>query len=213
MIEFAQNRISLFLMSSLFIYVVLLLPISEKGTKERAFTYSFLALIPFAVSWLINILFVYLNITASVIWCEIGMSIMLFGYLLYRMDKKNTKAFTIFIVYLIVVFILTIGMRIGMYKPWIKMGFSDLMIMNTAEFIHFISNVVMFMPFGLLPLINRKYGLRYGFGAVVFSCAIEATQLMLSIGECDIGDILGNSIGMVIGIAIAKIYLNNKARK
>ena len=63
---------------------------------------------------------------------------------------------------------------------------------------HFILNCIMFMPIGyMLPrLKSYKATVLFGF---ILSCCIEVLQLIMRRGTFEIGDIIGNSLGTVIG--------------
>lgn len=74
---------------------------------------------------------------------------------------------------------------------------------NPEELNHDLTNMLMFVPLGLLlPLINRKVfhtvSFSFLFGMVV-STLIESIQLLFRLGECDINDIIANTLGAVVG--------------
>lgn len=78
-----------------------------------------------------------------------------------------------------------------------------------------IYNVVIFIPFGLLLSVNFK---RANFWqkltcVLIFSLAIEITQFVLMIGVSDITDIITNTLGGFLGLALydlSKKYADNK---
>lgn len=68
---------------------------------------------------------------------------------------------------------------------------------------HSLLNAAMFLPFGyLIPCMNRYYLARWGFaviGGLVTSTVIESVQMIYSRGQCDIDDIIFNTIGAAVG--------------
>ena len=75
------------------------------------------------------------------------------------------------------------------------------------------SNVVMFIPLGLLcPLVTKKRPLLW---AVLFSCVIEVSQLIGHRGVCETDDVLCNALGAVIGYVILRCCMEGEpsARK
>ena len=77
---------------------------------------------------------------------------------------------------------------------------------DPAELNHDLMNMLMFVPLGLLlPLINRKVfhtaSFAFLFGMVV-STLIESMQFLFRLGECDINDIIANTLGAVVGYLI-----------
>ena len=80
---------------------------------------------------------------------------------------------------------------------------------NPEELNHDLTNMLMFIPLGLLlPLMNRKVfnkaSFAFLFGMVV-STLIESVQLLFRLGECDINDIIANTLGAVVGYLICVI--------
>lgn len=71
---------------------------------------------------------------------------------------------------------------------------------------HILLNVAMFMPIGAIyPLITTKVDGKIfssvSFG-ISFSTLIETGQLVFQLGNCDVDDILSNSLGALIGAVI-----------
>lgn len=67
-----------------------------------------------------------------------------------------------------------------------------------------ISNLVAFIPFGVMLGVNFKHVLcRYKIIAIfAFSLAVEIIQYALAIGVADITDIIMNTLGGFIGLAV-----------
>ena len=69
--------------------------------------------------------------------------------------------------------------------------------------IEMISNIVAFIPFGVMVGVNfKQLALRYKIAAIfAFSLAVEIVQLTLGIGVADITDIIMNTLGGFMGLA------------
>lgn len=70
-----------------------------------------------------------------------------------------------------------------------------------------LSNFIVFIPFGLLLSVTFKQvsfwrKLMYVF---VFSLSVEATQFVLAIGTTDVTDIMTNTFGGLMGLALYSI--------
>jgi glycopeptide antibiotics resistance protein len=81
---------------------------------------------------------------------------------------------------------------------------SDLTRWITYDLVEFTANVAMFVPAGLLFLLlagRRHWWLALACG-VALTCAIEFTQLFLPARFSDVRDILANSLGALVGVAI-----------
>lgn len=90
--------------------------------------------------------------------------------------------------------------------------------MNDMEKAYFVSNIIMFVPMGvLLPMLFKwsKYLLTSLPVAIVLSCLIELIQLKRKIGYCQLDDVVANIIGFLIGylgfVAIFEVVLGIKA--
>ncbi|GAB3030886.1 hypothetical protein GCM10027052_04070 [Parafrigoribacterium mesophilum] len=82
---------------------------------------------------------------------------------------------------------------------------SDLTRWITYDLLEFTANIAMFVPAGLLFLLlagRRRWWLALT-GGVALTCAIEFTQLFLPNRFSDVRDILANSLGTLVGVAIA----------
>lgn len=82
---------------------------------------------------------------------------------------------------------------------------------------HALLNTVMTVPLGILiPLIHHKLNkLSYAFlSGMMVSVMIETAQLIFKLGECDVDDIIANTLGAVIGYLICSFILkvNNAHR-
>jgi len=74
--------------------------------------------------------------------------------------------------------------------------------LGTIAFENLVYNVVAFVPFGIAQpiLLNRKNTFLLTFLAgTLLSAAIEGTQLVTLLGECDVDDVILNAAGVLIG--------------
>ena len=89
--------------------------------------------------------------------------------------------------------------------------------MNDMEKAYFVSNIIMFVPMGvLLPMLFKwsKYLLTSLPVAIVLSSLIELIQLKRKIGYCQLDDVVANIIGFLIGylgfVAVYEVVLGIK---
>ena len=70
------------------------------------------------------------------------------------------------------------------------------------------SNVFIFIPFGLyLTMLKGNWSfLKKTFAMAGVSLTFEVTQYVLAIGAADITDVIGNTLGGIIGIAIYAVF-------
>jgi glycopeptide antibiotics resistance protein len=70
-----------------------------------------------------------------------------------------------------------------------------------------VSNVVTFIPFGLLLAVNVKQTSPWRLLLVVlaFSLVVEILQLALAIGTTDATDVVTNTLGGLIGLALYRL--------
>ena len=77
---------------------------------------------------------------------------------------------------------------------------------NPEELNHDLMNMLMFVPLGaLLPLMNRKVFNKVSFAflfGMATSTLIESVQMLFRLGECDINDIIANTLGTVVGYLV-----------
>lgn len=125
----------------------------------------------------------------------------------------NKKMLVLFILYLLMVSYVTIFSREEGHSRAILLRFDQLReairIKSLEPLQHLFLNALMFIPLGLLfPLIRPARLAKMTYVAalgLMLSTMIEATQLFLTIGQCDIEDITANTIGAVIGIIVYKV--------
>lgn len=77
--------------------------------------------------------------------------------------------------------------------------------LGIIAFENLVYNVVAFVPFGIaVPvLLNRKHTFLLTFlTGTLLSAAIEGTQLITLLGECDVDDVILNAAGVLVGWGI-----------
>lgn len=78
-----------------------------------------------------------------------------------------------------------------------------------------VSNLVVFIPFGLLLSVNLKRAnfWRKVFFIFIFSLVVEVIQFILAIGTTDITDVITNTFGGLLGLVLydlGKKYVNSE---
>lgn len=131
-------------------------------------------------------------------------------------DTMNWTMFFIFLAYAALVAYVTIFVRVGTVNTSIRMEPFERLIkaFETGSFEameHDVLNMLMFVPLGgLIPLLNTKVFQKLGdaclFGLIA-STTIETTQLIAQLGQCDINDIIANTLGAVVGCFVVKLML------
>lgn len=75
-------------------------------------------------------------------------------------------------------------------------------------------NYILFMPLGVLLYLcfGEKFGLRVVLAGLLLSVSIELIQLLFNIGLFEFDDIIGNTVGCLIGAVIGKATRELKKR-
>ena len=75
-------------------------------------------------------------------------------------------------------------------------------------------NYILFMPLGVLLYLcfGAKFGLRVVIAGLLLSVSIEFIQLLFNIGLFEFDDMIGNTIGCLIGAVIGKATRELKKR-
>ena len=78
-----------------------------------------------------------------------------------------------------------------------------------------ILNYVLFMPLGLLLYLcfGEKFGLRVVMAGFLLSASIELIQLTFKIGVFEFDDMIGNTIGCLIGATVGKMWRKTTDRE
>lgn len=161
----------------------------------------------------VGLLYIYCGYDSTVVYVALGFGVFIALVLFVRFCIQNWYSMrkgTIicFIAYFALVLYLTVFMRIGSVDTSIvTTPFDDLknaIQYRDPEMIsHMAANILLFVPFGyLIPAMNPEKFRRVSFaflGGIMTSTVIEGVQMIFSLGQSDIDDIIANSIGAVIG--------------
>ena len=181
------------------------------GLKVIVFIILFLAclglLYPLYLTNIISGVFFIILIFSALVCCFCV-------YTICRDSDKNIYRI-LFIICLLAVLFITLFSRLDVYLDYIIITPEDVMKQIAKDsfaerFSHFILNVALFFPIGFLYKGTSKKGILYGvFLGLLLTVLIESLQFMFKIGECDILDIMGNTIGMLVGILFGFIFKLN----
>ncbi|MBQ8555348.1 MAG: VanZ family protein [Clostridia bacterium] len=133
-------------------------------------------------------------------------------------DALNRPMTVLFILSVLAVCVVTLFSRdgtsstkvlFGLYKVQQAIATGSLQPLG-----HVVQNIVLFLPFGFLltAACPGKRGMllmvvAYG---LLFSTAIESLQYLLSIGECDLEDILANVLGAAAGSGLMRLFVRTR---
>ena len=75
-------------------------------------------------------------------------------------------------------------------------------------------NYILFIPLGLLLHLcfGEKYGLRVVIAGLLLSVSIELIQLLFNIGLFEFDDMIGNTVGCLIGAVVGKLIRKKKKK-
>lgn len=129
--------------------------------------------------------------------------------------KFNAAATAALLGYLLLLYILTVITRKSDPGYGTKMelfGFLKSGEHTGYWTIHWLENVLLFVPLGvLLPLTHQKKlsDMYNAVGSALFhATVIEALQLVYRLGICDIDDIIANAIGAALGWTVYRFFLH-----
>ena len=135
--------------------------------------------------------------------------------LIHNFRSISKKSLLLFLVYVFAVGYITIFSRDGESNDTsVLVSFDSIQTaLDTRSFEpleHLWLNIAMFVPMGFLfPFIDpdrlNSLSLIVPIGLVA-STAIETVQLFLAIGQCDVEDLVGNTLGAVLGVLAYRIY-------
>ena len=139
--------------------------------------------------------------------------VLVYGMLKY-FSELNKGMLVLFLLYILVVSYFTIFNREEGHSRAILLRFDSVRDAIRGKSLeplqHVLLNGLMFIPIGILfPLIypSRLGKIVYvGTLGLMLSTIIEATQMFLMIGQCDVEDIAANTAGAVIGVLLYKVY-------
>lgn len=178
-----------------------------------------LAVMYLLICGFVGLLYVYSGYDMFTIYVTLALGVFIILILFLRfcwMNRDGMKTFNmvLFLVYFGVVLYLTVFMRIGaeVDASIVTTPFDDLtraiQTRDPAMVQHMALNVVLFIPFGyLIPAMNpdrlRKCSFAF-LGGIMCSTVIEGAQMVFSLGQSDIDDIIANSVGAVIGYLVVR---------
>ena len=222
-LQLATFVMLLLIMNGLNACVISRLDIESESRVQKVAQYGACMLVSLLLTWASARAFVMLQMGRAFLIIMLVLSAAYLAYSVYRLYQMSTdkKAFAIFITYTAMMLYITVLSRIGIHKDYIKMDLAHMLTNlvtqdSIKEIRHLGLNIAMFVPIGFfLPFCRRDVFRRFrycSFG-ILLSASIEALQLMMEIGECDIADVIGNGLGMFLGIAAFRIYTRIRNRK
>ncbi len=132
-------------------------------------------------------------------------------FVLSNLRQLNKGAAALFFTYLAAVLFITLLSRRGVHNTSIIMElelWQALQAHDTEVLRHMVLNAALFVPLGaLLPMMHRRlrtwpYALLCG---AALSTMIETTQLLAAAGQCDVNDILANTLGALLGYGLFRL--------
>lgn len=157
------------------------------------------------------------NITVLALLFLLGVSVWswIIRFVILNRKKLNKGILMIWLLYLAVLLFVTVFSRMDTVESTIRMEpFYNLKkaleLGNSGLISHSILNVIMFTPLGFVLswLEYKEFSKcwRMFLIGVSVSIVIESVQLVFRWGECDINDIIANSMGAVLGLLIMKLF-------
>ena len=202
-------------------YVFLLHSISGRlSTKKSMPALSIVLFVIYAV--LAVPLMIILNQMGSSSFVLLALLMLLSCFVLFTLiyglirdfSELNRSMLVLFVLYVLAVSYFTIFNREEGHSRAILLRFDSLQEAIRSGSLeplqHVWLNVVMFIPIGILfPLVrpSRLSNIFYvGTLGLMMSTIIETTQMFLKIGQCDVEDIIANTLGAIIGVVLFKAY-------
>lgn len=151
--------------------------------------------------------------------------LVMFGliYILYfypRWKYKELLIHTIFYIYLVTLFALTLSpfftsltsIFSHRYQPMMMEPFRDVMAGYEMADIQIVLNILLFIPFGfLLPQVRRLNVKQVTFYSFLLSALIEVIQPLINYYRAsDITDVICNTLGGLLGYILYKVVLKLK---
>ncbi len=128
--------------------------------------------------------------------------------------QLNKTMLLLFILYVLMLSYITVFSRKGRVQTDILLNFNGIkeaLRRHSLEPIqHLWANILLFVPIGLFfaginPPRLARLGTIFSLG-LLLTTAIETTQMLLQIGQCDLEDLLANTLGACIGLLVYRIY-------
>lgn len=134
-------------------------------------------------------------------------------WMMKNFRQANALALMGMVLYLALVGYVTVFSREALSGMEIRLGFEALReavstgSMGTMR--HFLENMVLFMPLGLLlPLLKPRQERLFVLtlaAALFLTAAIESVQLMMNLGQIDVEDLAANGMGALIGFGLYRL--------
>ena len=132
----------------------------------------------------------------------------------------NKGMLVLFLLYLLMISYVTVFSRRGRVQTDILLKFDSveeaLRRHSLEPLQHLWLNIAMFVPIGILfpaicPQRLNKLSCVLPLG-MLLTTLIETTQLMLRIGQCDLEDMIANTLGACVGLLIFRLYRRFQSR-
>ena len=229
--EQAQQILLYVMMVATPMYLINRLQTDSLAGKLLINSISFVMCITF--TWLVILFCSFMYVINGLFTIMLPAVIALLLFCAYRVMRERglDKRFVyLFLGYAVAIFVVTLFARIGMSNNEIRVDVvpsivNALTLRDPGAAEHLSLNTVMFIPFGALYMMMaprktekvkyNKYGrveyqpVRYisaaFFLGLDYSGVIESSQLVLSMGECDMADVFANALGTLIGAFAGKI--------
>ena len=98
---------------------------------------------------------------------------------------------------------------------WNSLLTGNIRITNAKLLREILLNILLYVPLGyLLPFVWPKLEKKRMVVLIGFlcSCATELTQLIFRLGWCELDDIVGNTLGCLLGCLIYKMFLKKSIK-
>lgn len=169
-----------------------------------------------ACCYIIGVIYAFAGYDTFIIYFFLaaGACVLIFMFVRSCFKNKDTMSrghVVLFVLFMAALMYVTIFTRIGSSYTGVKIiPLDDIQraveLRDPALAQHMFLNIVMFCPFGyLIPAMNpekfRKWSVVM-LGGLIISTLIEGAQLTVHLGECDIDDIIANTLGSVVGYVI-----------
>lgn len=210
-----------------FFYISIIQAVNHVLRSTRSYYSGNLLFIDITISvmyliiWAVfGLLYIYSGYDMLIIWAALFVQELVAIVLLVRFFVNNRNTMQMRVLYIIglysaAVLYLTIFGRIGAKDVDVSINMNPLYSLASAlrngdAFLlwHMFLNIVLFIPFGyLIPEMNPIHLNRWQYaflGGVITSTIIESIQLVFGLGQCDIDDIISNSMGALIGYLLVK---------
>ena len=189
----SRSSIPLLAIVLLLVYLLISLPLVLIISQMGGLSFTFLALL---------ILASFIGVIAF------------FYFVIKHYREINKGMLLLFLLYLLMVSYVTVFSRRGRVQTDILLKFDSIeeaLRRHSLEPLqHLWLNIAMFVPIGILfpaicPQRLNKFSCVFPLG-MLLTTLIETTQLMLRIGQCDLEDMVANTLGACLGLLIFRLY-------